>query len=146
MQTVAELTDVIKRYGRVVALDRLNLSIRSGELVSLLGANGAGKTTAVRLLLGLTRPASGTATLFGADPRCREARVRCGPMLQVAKVRDTLKVREHLELFSSYYPKPLARARVLKAAGLSGIETAANPYARHHPDDLRARRILAARP
>ena len=43
-------------------------------------------------------------------------------MLQVAKVPDTLKVREHLELFSSYYPAPLPRSRVLEAAGLSGIE------------------------
>lgn len=122
MPTVAELTDVTKHYGSVKALNHLNLSIRSGELVSLLGANGAGKTTAVRLLLGLTKPTSGTATLFGMNPRTRESRLRCGAMLQVAKVPDTLKVREHLELFSSYYPKPLPTRTVLEAAGLVGME------------------------
>lgn len=122
MATIAELTDVTKHYGQVVALNHLNLSIRSGELVSLLGANGAGKTTAVRLLLGLTRTTTGGATLFGRDPRTHEARVRCGAMLQVARVPDMLKVREHLELFSSYYPKPLPCKQVLEAAGLAGIE------------------------
>ena len=119
---VAELQNVIKRFGNVTALDGLSLTVESGELVSLLGANGAGKTTAVRLLLGLSKPSSGAARIFGDDPRQRSARTRVGAMLQVAKVPDLLKVREHIALFSSYYPKPLPRGGIIEAAGLNGME------------------------
>ena len=118
----AELADVTKRFGSVVALDGVSLSIRSGELVALLGANGAGKTTAVRLLLGLSRPNHGSARVFGADPTIAANRVRTGAMLQIGKVPETLRVREHVELFSSYYPHPLPFDRVVEAAALDGIE------------------------
>jgi ABC-2 type transport system ATP-binding protein len=119
---VAELQNVTKRFGNVTALDGLSLEVESGELVSLLGANGAGKTTAVRLLLGLSKPSAGAARIFSEDPRQRSARTRVGAMLQVAKVPDLLKVREHIALFSSYYPKPLPMADIIEAAGLNGIE------------------------
>ncbi|HEY4575932.1 MAG TPA: ABC transporter ATP-binding protein, partial [Thermoanaerobaculia bacterium] len=84
--------------------------------------NGAGKTTAVQLLLGLVRASAGEARLFGGDPRGAAARVRTGAMLQVSKVPETLKVREHVDLVSSYYPHPLPRREVMAAAGLEGIE------------------------
>jgi ABC-2 type transport system ATP-binding protein len=119
---VAELQNVTKRFGNVMALDGLSLTVESGELVSLLGANGAGKTTAVRLLLGLSKPTAGAARIFSDDPRQRSARTRVGAMLQVAKVPDLLKVREHIALFSSYYPKPMPMADVIAVAGLTGIE------------------------
>jgi ABC-2 type transport system ATP-binding protein len=118
----AELSNVTKSYGPTVALRDFSLSIRPGELLALLGANGAGKTTAVRLLLGLAKPDAGTARVFGADPRTRSARTRIGAMLQVAKVPGTLRVAEHIDLFSSYYPNPLPFAEVIAAAGLAGIE------------------------
>jgi ABC-2 type transport system ATP-binding protein len=88
----------------------------------VLGPNGAGKTTAIKLLLGLTRPSAGHARLFGEDPIAPAARRRAGAMLQVSKVPETLKVREHLELFASYYPNPLPLADVIAAAGLRGLE------------------------
>lgn len=119
---VAELQNVTKRFGNGIALDGLSLTVESGELVSLLGANGAGKTTAVRLLLGLSKPTAGAARIFNDDPRQRAARTRVGAMLQVAKVPDLLKVREHITLFCSYYPKPLPMAHIIEAAGLNGIE------------------------
>src|SRR6185295_3757173 len=62
------------------------------------------------------------ATLFGLDPRSAEARMRTGVMLQISKVPETLKVREHVDLISSYYPQPLSRQEVLAAAGLTGLE------------------------
>ncbi|MCU1245032.1 MAG: transporter related protein, partial [Acidobacteria bacterium] len=120
--TPANLANVSKSYGSTVALSDVSLSIQPGQLVSLLGANGAGKTTAVKLLLGLTAPSSGIARVFGQDPRAAGNRNRTGAMLQVARVPETLKVREHLHLFSSYYPDPLPRAEVVSAAGLEGIE------------------------
>jgi len=112
--TIAELKGVTKRYGPVLALRDVDLQIRSGELLALLGPNGAGKTTAVKLLLGLLKPTSGSVHL--------PARERVGAMLQVAKVPETIKVREHIHLFSSYYPSPLPMNDVLAAAGLQGIE------------------------
>src|SRR5262249_23019556 len=119
---VAELNNVTKQYGPVVALRGVDLAIQPGELVALLGPNGAGKTTAVRILLGLTRADSGTATIFGHQPATREAKLRRGALLQVAKVPETLRVREHIELFSSYYERPLPIAETIAAAGLRGIE------------------------
>ena len=121
-EAVAELRGATRRYGSVLALDGLGLRVRAGEVVALLGPNGAGKSTAVHLLLGLIRPHSGTARLFGLDPRSPEARMRVGTMLQVSKVPETLTVGEHLDLVSSYYPRPLPRAEVLAAAGLAGLE------------------------
>ncbi len=89
-----------------------------GETLALLGPNGAGKTTAIRMLLGLARPTSGSATIFGRDPRERAARERVGAMLQVSSVPATLTVAEHLELFASYYPRPLPLADVIELACL----------------------------
>ncbi|HEY0513222.1 MAG TPA: ABC transporter ATP-binding protein [Thermoanaerobaculia bacterium] len=119
---VAELRRAVKRYGAVTALAGIDFAVRPGEVVALLGPNGAGKTTAVQLLLGLARASAGEARLFGGDPRRTEARVRTGAMLQVSKVPETLKVREHVDLVSSYYPHPLSRREVVAAAGLDGIE------------------------
>lgn len=119
---VAELRGVTKRYGTVEALRGINLAIAPGELVALLGPNGAGKTTAVRILLGLAAPTTGKATVFGHHPGSREAKLRRGAVLQVAKVPETLRVREHIELFASYYEKPLPMEETLIAAGLKSIE------------------------
>ena len=122
MNVTAQLNDVSKRFGSIAALNSLSLAIRAGELVALLGPNGAGKTTAVRLLLGLTKPDSGTARVFGLDPREPRNRMQTGAMLQVGKVPETLRVREHIELFSSYYAAPLAMSEIIESAGLRGIE------------------------
>jgi ABC-2 type transport system ATP-binding protein len=86
-----------------------------------LGPNGAGKTTAVKLLLGLTRPSSGTVRLFGGDPTEPWNRRRTGVMLQIAKVPETLTVREHVHLFSSYYPAPMPVDAAIAAAGLTDV-------------------------
>jgi ABC-2 type transport system ATP-binding protein len=118
---VASLEDVNKNYGRVRALHGVNFRVRAGELVALLGPNGAGKTTAVKLLLGLMPPNRGKARVFGADPTNPENRKRTGAMLQVGRVPETLRVREHIDLFSSYYHKPLRTSDVLAAAGLEKI-------------------------
>src|SRR5579859_2081580 len=56
-----------KRYGRTLALDNLDLNVREGEVYGYLGPNGSGKTTTIRLLLGLHRPSAGRAQLFGLD-------------------------------------------------------------------------------
>jgi len=76
----------------------------------------------VRILLGLTEPASGTAEIFGYPARSRKARLRRGAQLQVARVPETLRVREHIQLFSSYYETPLPLSETLAIAGLEEIQ------------------------
>ena len=118
---VASLEAVSKNYGEVRALRNVNFSVRAGQVVALLGPNGAGKTTAVKLLLGLLEPNSGRTRVFGGDPTNPQNRMRTGAMLQVGRVPETLRVREHIDLFSTYYPKPLPLEEVLAVAGLEKL-------------------------
>jgi ABC-2 type transport system ATP-binding protein len=118
---IAQLVGVTKKYGHVTALDDVGLALEGGRVTALLGPNGAGKTTAVKLLLGLTRPTSGTVRLFGGDPTEPWNRRRTGVMLQIAKVPETLTVREHVHLFSSYYPAPMPVDAAIAAAGLTDV-------------------------
>jgi ABC-2 type transport system ATP-binding protein len=118
---VASLENVSKNYGEVRALRNVNFTVRAGQVVALLGPNGAGKTTAVKLLLGLMQPNSGKTRVFGGDPTNPQNRMRAGAMLQVGRVPETLRVREHIDLFSSYYPKPMPLEQVLAAAGLEKL-------------------------
>jgi len=119
---VAKARNLRKSYGQVVALDDVNLEIRAGELLALLGPNGAGKTTLVRTLLGVVRPDSGSVSVFGFDPYLGRMQARVGAMLQVGRVPETLKVREHVDLFSSYYPAPLPLEETLQIAGLADVK------------------------
>ena len=119
---VAALSGVTKTYGRTKALDGVDLEVHGGEVVAVLGPNGAGKTTAVGLLLGTLRPTCGRVSVFGRDPAQRRHLARVGSMLQISGVPSTLRVQEHVELFRSYYAKPLAFEDVIAAAGLGGLE------------------------
>src|SRR3954453_1652152 len=118
---VASLEAVNKNYGTIRALADVNFRVHAGEIVALLGPNGAGKTTAVKLLLGLLQPNSGKVRVFGGDPTNPENRRGTGAMLQVGRVPETLRVREHIDLFSSYYENPMPAAAVLAAAGLEKL-------------------------
>ena len=115
---VARLEGASKRYGGVLALDRVDLEVRRGEVLALLGPNGAGKTTAISLLLGLLRSDTGAATLFDAPPHALEQRRRIGAMLQTSGVPDTLSVGELVELFRGYYPRPRTVADIVELAGV----------------------------
>src|ERR1700720_4653130 len=119
---VASLEAVNKNYGEIRALRNVNFTVRAGQVVALLGPNGAGKTTAVKLLLGLLQPNSGKARVFAGDPTNPQNRMRTGAMLQVGRVPETLRVREHIDLFSTYYPKPMPLAETLAIAGLQEIK------------------------
>src|SRR5438132_3161407 len=103
MTPVVELIAARKRYGTVEALRGVDFWLQPGEVVALLGPNGAGKTTSISLMLGLRRPTSGTAHLFGLDPTNRRARSRVGVMLQESGVMGVLTVHETIRLFRSYY-------------------------------------------
>ena len=118
MQNAVELIAAHKSFGPVQAVRGVDIAIRPGEVVAMLGPNGAGKTTSINLMLGLSKPTSGRARLFGLDPADRRARSRCGVMLQESGVPSSLRVRELVELFGSYYPRPMAADRAIAMAGL----------------------------
>ena len=99
MQAI-ETTALTKRYGKLTALDRLDLRVHRGELFSLLGVNGAGKTTAIKMLTGLTRPTAGDA-LIGGHSITREperAKALIGVSPQETAVAPNLTVEENLAL------------------------------------------------
>jgi ABC-2 type transport system ATP-binding protein len=120
-QIAATLNQVSKSYGAVQALKNFSLEVRAGELTAVLGPNGAGKTTAIKLLLGLARPTSGRVSVFGGDPTVLETHLRVGAMLQVGRVPESLRVREHIDLFSSYYSRPLPMKQTLAIAGIENL-------------------------
>jgi len=119
---IAGFRGVTKNYGLQCALSSIDMQLKSGQVLALLGPNGAGKTTAVKLLLGLLKPSVGAVNVFGGDPADPKTRARMGAMLQSASVPDTLRVREHIDLFSSYYPNPLGLADIIGRAGLQRLE------------------------
>jgi ABC-2 type transport system ATP-binding protein len=117
----AGLVGVSKRYGANVALDQVSLAIEPGKVTALLGPNGAGKSTTVAILLGLTRADAGQVELFGQSPQVLAARRRIGVMLQTAGLVEVLRVRELLELTSSYYPRPRTISEVAEMAGIGAL-------------------------
>ncbi len=121
LQSPASLQAVSKTYNGAAALRELSFTLRPGEIAALLGPNGAGKTTAIRILLGLTRQTSGRASVFGHLPGSGGARLRVGAMLQVGRMPESLRVREHLALFRGYYPRPLTMEELLHIAGLEAV-------------------------
>ena len=118
---IARLVGAHKRYGAITALDGIDLELRRGELLALLGSNGAGKSTALGLLTGRLAADAGEVSLFGADPREAQARRRIGVMLQEARLPETLRVRELVHLFASYYPAPRAVDETLALTGLTEL-------------------------
>ncbi len=120
-RSLAQLRGSRKRYGATQALDGVDLSLQRGEVLALLGANGAGKSTAIALLLGLLAADEGSAELFGRPPGDMAVRRRMGVMLQSAGIPDNSRVCELLNLTRSYYPFPRSVADCIALAGLEGL-------------------------
>jgi ABC-2 type transport system ATP-binding protein len=99
---LASAKGATKRFGELVAVDDVHLRVRAGEVVGLIGANGAGKTVLIRLLLGLLRPSAGEVRLFG-EPPSRRTRTRLGYMPQGLGLYDDLTVAENLAFSVAAY-------------------------------------------
>ena len=118
---LAQLRNARKSYGKLLALDDMDLQLCSGQVLALLGANGAGKSTAVSVMLGLVQAEQGEASLLGQPPLSMDARRRTGVMLQSTALPDTLKVGELLAMTRGYYAQPLSVADCVAMAGLEGL-------------------------
>src|SRR6476620_10470286 len=107
-QPVVEVRGLTKKYGRVVALDGLTMSVERGQILGFVGPNGAGKTTTIKILVGLTRPSGGSASVAGAD--CvREARAikrLVGYMPDTFGSYDNMRVGEYLDFFGAAFGLP----------------------------------------
>jgi len=105
--TALTIRNLRKSYGDVVAVDGVDLDVRSGECFGLLGPNGAGKTTTIEICEGLLDPDTGDVEVLGLTWRAneRELRERLGVQLQETQVSDKLTVHETVRLFRSFYPR-----------------------------------------
>ncbi|MGW2053853.1 ATP-binding cassette domain-containing protein [Streptomyces sp. NPDC001840] len=120
-QPAVSFDGVNKAFGAVLAVDGVGLDIPRGETVALLGRNGAGKSTAIALLLGLDEPDAGTVRLFGRPPSRAVAAGRVGAMLQDGRPIRRVTVRELVTFVASAFPRPLPVAEALALAGLTDL-------------------------
>ncbi|MEV1328344.1 ABC transporter ATP-binding protein [Micromonospora costi] len=116
---LARAVQASRRYGDVLALDRVDVDVRAGELVGLLGPNGAGKSTLMNLFVGLRRPTSGRVELFDGDPRDPASRRQIGVTPQETGLPGTLRVGEVVDFVAAHYPDPIPRDELLDRFGLA---------------------------
>jgi ABC-2 type transport system ATP-binding protein len=114
-----------KRYGDVVAVDGLSLTVQRGECFGLLGPNGAGKTTTIEILEGLLAPDAGDVEVLGMRWRTHDAelRQRLGIQLQETRLAEKLTAEETLRLFRSFYHRGRSIADLLRLVELEGKRT-----------------------
>src|SRR3954452_1463434 len=115
------LRGLTKRFGAVTAVDGLDLTIEPGEIVAVLGPNGAGKTSTIDMVLGLSRPAAGTAEVFGMSPRSAVAHGLVTAVMQTGGLLKDLSVAETVELTAALFTHTRPVAEVLDRAGLTAI-------------------------
>jgi ABC-2 type transport system ATP-binding protein len=143
-----EATGLVKAFGDVRAVDRIDLEVRQGEIFGVLGPNGAGKTTMLRMLATLLPIDAGQARIFGVDVVREPHRVRqlVGVTGQYASVDDDLTATENLRLFGRLQGLPLAAARATASELLVqfGLEAAANKPLSQFSGGMRRRLDLAA--
>lgn len=120
-EVVAQAVGLSRHYGDTIALNQVDFTVREGELIGLLGPNGAGKSTLLNTLVGLRKPTSGNAELFGGDPSVPANRKQLGMTLQETGVPATLKVAEAVDLVAAHYPNPENRDELLSRLGLGEI-------------------------
>ena len=122
MSAEIQLEGLVKSFrgpqGPVAAVRGIDVSIAAGETVALLGPNGAGKSTTIDMMLGLTRPDSGSVALFGRSPGEAVAAGAVGAMLQTGALIRDLSVRELITMVAALYRHPMDVEEVITLAGL----------------------------
>lgn len=107
-EMIIDIHNLTKKFGNFTAVDQITFSVKKGEIFGFLGANGAGKTTAMRILCGLSKPTSGTGTVMGFDVRTQSEEIKkhIGYMSQRFSLYEDLKVWENIRLFAGIYGIP----------------------------------------
>ena len=102
---VIKVRNLVKKFGRFVANDNLNFEVYEGEIFGFLGANGAGKTTAIRILSGLSEPTSGEVMVAGFDALRQSEKIKknIGYMCQKFSLYEDLTVKENIALYGGIY-------------------------------------------
>jgi len=121
MATALSIRGLRKTYGDVVAVDHLDLEVKTGECFGLLGPNGAGKTTTIEICEGLTDPDAGEVEVLGRrwNSHAQELRERLGVSLQETQLQEKLTVEETVRLFRSFYQKGRPVEEVIDAVQLT---------------------------
>ena len=126
-EAVIRVENLTRRFGEFVAVDHVNFEVGAGEVVGYLGPNGSGKTTTIRMLLGLLEPSDGNATVLGFDAfkQSEQVRARAGYMSQKFAIYDDLTVLENLTFYGGVYGiRDKARiTRTLELVGLRGHDS-----------------------
>ena len=104
---VIEVEDLTKRFGDFTAVDKISFAVKQGEIFGFLGANGAGKTTAMRMLIGLSKPSSGEAKVAGFDVYRENEQIKnnIGYMSQKFSLYEDLTVKENIRFYAGIYGK-----------------------------------------
>jgi lipooligosaccharide transport system ATP-binding protein len=113
MEPIIEARDLVKKYGKLAAVDGVSFTVHRGESFGLLGPNGAGKTTIIRMLYGFSPMSAGDLSLFGLDimKQSREIKAKIGVCQQENSLDPDLTVRQNLEVFARYFDVPQKEAR-----------------------------------
>jgi len=144
---VIEVQNLVKRFGAFTSVDNLSLAVREGEVFGLLGSNGAGKTTAIRVLCGLLAPTSGSARVLGIDvakdPEALKRRI--GYMTQRFSLYDDLTVIQNLRFFGGVYglTGAVMREREKWAVATAGLEGKEDLITQSLPGGWKQRLALA---
>lgn len=145
---VISVKDLTKRFGSFTAVDRISFEVRQGEIFGFLGANGAGKTTAMRMLCGLSRPTSGSGQVAGYDitSQPEEIKRRIGYMSQKFSLYEDLTVTENLTLFATIYgmDRKLTGPRIGEVSATLGMDGMMNALARDIPVGWKQKLAFAA--
>ena len=132
-----DVADLTRRFGAFTAVDGISFNVRAGEVFGFLGANGAGKTTAIRMLTGLLAPSSGRAIVAGHDVAREAERVKrdIGYMSQRFSLYEDLTVRENITLYGGIYDLSDRdiRDRTSRMLARLGLEHAADQFVRAIP-------------
>lgn len=138
--------DLTKVYGKFVAVNKLNIDIKQGQIFGFLGANGAGKTTAIRMLCGLLTPSSGKAMVAGSDllGNSESIKRKIGYMSQRFSLYDDLTIEENISFYSGIYqvPHKLAMERARESLKIVGLDQSIKLMTRSLPLGFKQRLAL----